>query len=165
MDVDVTLEGIENAFKEKILELQEEPEFQCNREQIKYAADADGAPIVKVAVGNVPVDYDLWEGLRNPAVVGLYPVGLREIWEFYSNRVKQKIDENGVITQAKGDKGEIKAGAEAKLGGPDALGLKYKEMRSPGYGRNLPENLYLAALIAAIVVMGLVGWIVALKRR
>ena len=95
MDVDITQKGIENAFKEKILELQEEPEFQCNREQIKYAADGDGAPIVKVAVGNVPVDYDLWEGLRNPAVVGLHPIGLREIWEFYSNRVKQKIDENG----------------------------------------------------------------------
>ena len=84
--------------------------------------------------------------------------------EHYETRY-QKIDENGVITQAKGDKGEIKAGVEAKLDGPDAPGLKYKPLRSPGYGRNLPENLYLAALIAAIVVMGLAACAVVLVRR
>jgi len=84
--------------------------------------------------------------------------------ERYETRY-QKIDENGVITEAKGTKGEIKAGAEAKLEGPEAPGLNYKPLRSPGYGRNLPENLALAALIAAIVVMGLIAWVVVLVRR
>jgi ferredoxin len=37
----------------------------------------------------------LWEGLRNPAIIGLYPAGLRDIWEYYSNRRKQKVDESG----------------------------------------------------------------------
>ena len=68
-------------FREVIGELQEEPEFQSSRERVKYALDENGQPDVKVAVANVPLDYDLWEGLRNPAVVGSYPAGLREIWE------------------------------------------------------------------------------------
>lgn len=84
--------------------------------------------------------------------------------ERYETRY-QKIDENGVITEAKGTKGEIKAGAGAKLEGPEAPGLNYKPLRSPGYGRNLPENLALAALIAAIAVMGLIAWVVVLVRR
>jgi len=84
--------------------------------------------------------------------------------ERYETRY-QKIDENGAITEAKGDKGEIKAGAEAKLEGPDAPGLDYRPVRSPGYGNNLPENLALAALIAAIVAMGLIAWVVVLVRR
>jgi len=79
--------------------------------------------------------------------------------------VYQKIDKDGVITQAKGDKGEVIVGMVNDLAGPNALGLEYKPLRTPGYGRNLPENLTLAAMIAAIVIMGLVGWIVALARR
>jgi len=82
-------------FKEKIIELQEEPEFQRSTEKIKYATDKNKEPLVKLAVGNVPVNYDLWKGLRNPAVVGLHPAGLPEIWEYYANRRKQKVDEAG----------------------------------------------------------------------
>jgi len=77
------------------MELQEEPEFQWKRENVKYASGADGVPLVKVAVGNVPLDYDLWEGLRNPAVVGQYPAGLREVWEFFANKRKDRVDESG----------------------------------------------------------------------
>ena len=62
---------------------------------ITYTVDGGGDPGVKLALGNVPLDYDLWEGLRNPAVVGLYPAGLREIWEFHANRTKDRVDEYG----------------------------------------------------------------------
>ena len=92
---EVTPEELTAAFKEKIGELQEEPEFQWNKEKMKYALDKNGEADVKLAVANIPLDYDLWEGLRNPAVVGLFPVGLGEIWEFYANRRKQSIDEYG----------------------------------------------------------------------
>ncbi len=95
MSNDVTLKGLTRIFKEKIIEVQEEPEFQRSAEKIKYAADENGEPLVKLAVGNVPLDYDLWQGLRNPAVVGLYPAGLSEIWEFHANRRKQQVDEAG----------------------------------------------------------------------
>lgn len=95
MEVDVTVEKLADLFKEKISELQDEPEFQWKREGIKYAVDEKGEPCLKLTMGNVPLDYDLWEGLRNPALVGLYPIGLREIWEFFANRRTTGVDESG----------------------------------------------------------------------
>ncbi len=95
MTSDLTINEFDQILKQKILEVQEEPEFQRSTEKIKYAAGKNGEPLVKLAVGNVPIDYDLWEGLRNPAVVGLHPAGLPEIWEFYANRRKQKVDAVG----------------------------------------------------------------------
>jgi len=95
MGTDLTVKRLADMFKEKIAELQEEPEFQWCLERMQYATDEDGDPRVKLAVGNVPLDYDLWKGLRNPAVVGLYPAGLQEIWEFYANRRKESVDEGG----------------------------------------------------------------------
>ena len=92
---DFTINGLTQIFKEKIIEVQEEPEFQRSTEKIEYATNKKREPLVKLAVGNVPIDYDLWEGLRNPAVVGLHPAGLTEIWEFYADRRKQKVDEVG----------------------------------------------------------------------
>lgn len=95
MRVDITVKSLRDLFKEKIAELQEEPEFQWKRERIKYAVNENGESCVKLAVGNLPLDYDLWKGLRNPALVGLYPVGLEEVWEFYANRRKTEVDESG----------------------------------------------------------------------
>ena len=92
---DFNANSLTQIFKEKVLELQEEPEFQRSTEKTKFATDKNSSPTVKLAVGNVPLDYDLWEGLRNPAVVGMYPAGLREIWEFYANRRRGQVDETG----------------------------------------------------------------------
>ncbi len=83
------------SFQKKISELLDEPQFFSNSEQKKFAIDTNGNPAVKLVVGNVPLEYDLWKGLKNPAVVGLYPLGLQEIWEFYANRRNKKTDENG----------------------------------------------------------------------
>jgi hypothetical protein len=91
----LSVESATRLFQESIEELREEPGFQLSRNRIRFAVDVDGEPDVKVAVGNVPLDYDLWEGLRNPAVVGMYPAGLRDIWEFHANRIKQTVDEAG----------------------------------------------------------------------
>jgi len=41
------------------------------------------------------LDYDLWKGLRNPAVIGLHPVGLEQIWAYYANIRKERVDESG----------------------------------------------------------------------
>ena len=95
MKTDLTIKRLTDMFKEKILELQEEPEFQWSRERIQYTTEESGEPCVKLAIGNVPLTYDLWKGLRNPAVVGLYPAGLQEIWEFYANSRKESVDEGG----------------------------------------------------------------------
>jgi hypothetical protein len=94
MSSKITLEAITQLLTEKVLELQAEPEFQ-KISDCDFATDSEGHPLIKAAVGNVTLDYDLWEGLRNPAVVGIYPAGLPELWEFYANRRKQKVDEAG----------------------------------------------------------------------
>ena len=91
----LNVDRITELYRDKVVELQEEPEFQWKKESVKYAIDGDGVPSVKVAVGNVPLVYDLWAGLRNPAVVGLYPVGLREIWEYHANKRRARVDESG----------------------------------------------------------------------
>ena len=90
-----TANGLTQLATEHLVEIQDEPEFRNDPDKIEYATDENGLPLVKVAVGNVPVDYDLWEGLRNPAIAGMYPAGLQEIWEYYANRKKQKVDEAG----------------------------------------------------------------------
>jgi len=93
--VEIAVRNLKGIFKDKIEELREEPEFQWREENTRYAMDEEAEPAVKLAVGNVPLDYDLWEGLRNPAVVGFYPAGLKEIWEFYANRKRERVDEYG----------------------------------------------------------------------
>lgn len=88
-------EKLATMFKEKITELQNEPAFERTAQPIQYAVDKKGIPHVKLAVGNVPLTYDLWKGLKNPALIGLYPAGLHEIWEFYAHRRKTGVDESG----------------------------------------------------------------------
>jgi hypothetical protein len=88
---ELSQESITRLFTELITELHQEPAFH---KEIFYATE-NGTPSVKTAVGNVPLTYDLWKGLRNPALVGLYPAGLREIWEFYAHRRKTGIDASG----------------------------------------------------------------------
>jgi len=87
--------SLEVSFQQAIRDLQEEPKHHWSRDQRAYAAKADGRPAVKIAVGNVPLDYDLWSGLRNPAVSGLYPAGLQEIWEFFAHQRRQRLDTSG----------------------------------------------------------------------
>jgi len=93
--VEVTVKELTHRFEEKIEELQEEPEFQWRSDKVKHSVDENGKPCVKLAIGNVPLEYDLWQGLRNPALVGFYPANLQEIWEFYANRKMERIDEYG----------------------------------------------------------------------
>ncbi|MFC1953170.1 hypothetical protein ACFLWR_03465 [Chloroflexota bacterium] len=83
------------SFIENLMNVRKEPEFFRDEEKLKYAIDEEGKPSIKLAIGNMPLDYDLWDGLRNPATVGLHPAGIPEIWEFYANRRKTKVDEVG----------------------------------------------------------------------
>lgn len=93
--VDITVKNLSKIFREKIIELQEEPEFRWRLKDVRYSTNEGGSPLVKLSIANVPINYDLWKNLRNPAVIGLHPAGLKEIWDFYANRRKRKIDESG----------------------------------------------------------------------
>ncbi len=89
------IDELNQVFQDGLSEVREEPEFSRGADKLKYATDEEGLPLIKLVMGNMPMDYDLWEDLRNPATVGLHPAGLPEIWEFYANRRKKKVDEAG----------------------------------------------------------------------
>ncbi len=93
--MDLNVSAITALFQDTIGSLQGEPDFQWSADDVKYAVTDRGDPDVQVAVGNVPLDYDLWAGLRNPAVVGLHPAGLPEIWAFHAHRRKRRVDATG----------------------------------------------------------------------
>ena len=61
MVIDVTVNRLTRIFKERLTEVEEEPEFQRSTEKIKYATDENGEPLVKLSIENVPVEYDLWQ--------------------------------------------------------------------------------------------------------
>lgn len=84
-----------DLFVEKVEQLQQEPDFQWSKDKITYCTDSDGRPEIKLAVGNVPLEYDLWEGLRNPAQIGLHPAGLEDIWDYYAHKRRDSTDETG----------------------------------------------------------------------
>ncbi len=95
MGVSITVKGIEQVFQDRVAELLDEPEYKTDANHDLYALDPDGTPIVKAAAGNVPLSYDLWEGMRNPASIGFFPAGLPEFWEYYAHRRKRTVDETG----------------------------------------------------------------------
>ncbi|MFB6214715.1 MAG: hypothetical protein ABEI54_02495 [Candidatus Bipolaricaulia bacterium] len=91
----ITESNLTDLFKRKVGELQKEPDFQWSRDKITYSTDEGGKPEIKLAVGNVPLEYDLWEGLRNPARIGLHPAGLEDIWAYYAHKRRDSTDETG----------------------------------------------------------------------
>jgi ferredoxin len=89
---------LEKLLKEKILQLNAQPEFQWKEDHTIYEQDSDGSPAVRVSVAGCPIDFDLWVGLRNPAKVGVFPAGFREIWEYYASNRKKLTDASGRAT-------------------------------------------------------------------
>lgn len=71
---------LEKLLSEKILQLNAQPEFQWKEGHTIYEKDSDGSPAVRVSAAGCSIDFDLWAGLRNPATVGVFPAGFREIW-------------------------------------------------------------------------------------
>ncbi|MHB1296224.1 MAG: metallopeptidase domain-containing protein [Anaerolineae bacterium] len=77
----------------------------------------------------------------------------------------QRFDAEGNLTETKAIRDDVEAGVEASLKSPGDASLAYKPARLVGYGKNLPEDLLRKALIAAILAMGLVGWVIMQRRR
>jgi len=75
-----------------------------------------------------------------------------------------KIDAEGAITQARGEKSKLEAGESDDLKGPDGKRLRYRTMRVPGYGRNWPEDWGQAISIMLIILLGVSGWVVTVLR-
>ncbi|MEL7565568.1 MAG: hypothetical protein AAGU27_11865 [Dehalobacterium sp.] len=87
-----------SRLRSKLIELRNQPEFSWMNNTMNYAATIQGEPDVKLGIANCFLDFDLWKGLRNPAKVGLYPVSLEQIWEFWAHYHKHKSDDSGRST-------------------------------------------------------------------
>ena len=86
----ITPLAIEAALRAKVAQIRNKPEYLWADGRRNHRLDGGGEAAVKVAVANCALDYDLWEGLRNPALVGLHPIGLRQIWAYYAmNDIKK----------------------------------------------------------------------------
>ncbi len=76
-----TLHGL---LERKVAEVAGEPAFNWGSDFRPFMTDGRGAPVVRVAVANCRMDMDIWEGLRGPAGVGMYPLGLSDIWKHFA---------------------------------------------------------------------------------
>ncbi|UCF97568.1 MAG: hypothetical protein JSV89_20700 [Spirochaetaceae bacterium] len=94
----ITRNSVEELLKEKIRHLSAQPEFQWKEDYTIFEQDSDGSPAVRAAVAVCSADFDLWEGLRNPAKIGVFPAGFREIWEYYAGNRKKRTDASGRAT-------------------------------------------------------------------
>ena len=88
-------DNIISALQERVDELESQPEHRWENGEAGYATDAGGRAAFKVGVANCTLDFDLWKGLRNPAALGLHPVGLEQIWEYYAGKRVDSTDETG----------------------------------------------------------------------
>lgn len=73
-------EPLTALLADRVLNVLREPEYHWGEGFRSFMTDDDGRPAVRLAVANCAPDTDIWQGLRNPAQVGMYPIGLREVW-------------------------------------------------------------------------------------
>ncbi|MGD8238183.1 MAG: hypothetical protein PVH68_06515 [Armatimonadota bacterium] len=71
---------LEALLTERATEVAREPEYSWGDDFRSFMTDEDGTPVVRLAATNCAPDMDIWEGLRNPARVGMFPIGLRDVW-------------------------------------------------------------------------------------
>lgn len=76
--------SILGLIQSKVDEVVNEPEYNWNGRFKSFRTDEDGTPTVRVGIVNCSLDTDIWEGLRTPAHVGMYPLGPEDIWRHYA---------------------------------------------------------------------------------
>jgi ferredoxin len=91
----MTPASIEAALQRKVEEIRTKPEYLWADGWRNHRVNEEGEAALKTGVANCTLDFDLWEGLRNPALIGRHPVGLREIWEYYATRDIKKTRPDG----------------------------------------------------------------------
>ena len=92
---EMTQMGLTEALRLKAQEIRQKPEYRWADGRHNHKVDALGRPAIKAAVANCALDFDLWQGLRNPALIGRHPAGLRQVWEFYAARDIRKTRPDG----------------------------------------------------------------------
>ena len=75
---------LHSLLETKVAQVIGEPAFNWRGDFRPFMTDGDGAPVVRLGVTNCRIDMDIWEGLRGPASVGMYPLGLSDIWKHFA---------------------------------------------------------------------------------
>ena len=75
---------LQALLTQKVTEVAREPEYSWGDSFRSFMTDDDATPVVRMGIANCLPDMDIWEGLRNPAQVGMYPIGLRDVWMHYA---------------------------------------------------------------------------------
>ncbi len=75
---------LQGLLARKVTEVAREPDYSWGDSFRSFMTEDDGTPVVRLAVTNCAPDLDVWQGLRNPAQVGMYPIGLPDIWMHYA---------------------------------------------------------------------------------
>jgi hypothetical protein len=91
----LTRQTLEDALLRMVTEVAGEPEYRWDNGFCSYMTESDGQPVVRLGVANCSADMDIWQGLRNPAQVGMYPIGLRDIWMHYATANVRSTREDG----------------------------------------------------------------------
>ena len=82
--IPIAREQLEALLIDKVDEVAREPEYSWQGGFNSLMRDAAGRPVARLGIANCPPDTDIWQGLRNPAQVGMYPIGLRDVWMHYA---------------------------------------------------------------------------------
>lgn len=77
-------DSILGLIQSKVDEVVNEPEYNWNGRFKSFRTENDGTPTVRVGIVNCSLDTDIWEGLRTPAHVGMFPLGPEDIWRHYA---------------------------------------------------------------------------------
>lgn len=77
-------ENFQELLQAKVQEVAQEPDYGWSNGFRSFMVEDAGRPVVRVAVTNCSPGMDIWEGLRSPARVGMYPLGLDDIWLHYA---------------------------------------------------------------------------------
>lgn len=80
----IDLISLQELLQSKVNEILDEPEYNWNRPFKSFMTDEEDKPLVRIGVTNCSLDTDIWEGLRTPAHVGMYPLMLEDIWRHYA---------------------------------------------------------------------------------
>ena len=82
--VEISSSSVRSLFEEKINEIAKEPEYAWGGDFKSFMVDRNGRPVVRVGIANCDPDTDIWDGLRNPANVGMYPLTPDDIWKHHA---------------------------------------------------------------------------------
>ena len=82
--IDLTQNILRTSLTNKVIEVLREPEYHWAGDFTSFMTDSADQPVIRLAVANCAIDMNIWEGLRSPAVVGMFPLTFSDIWMHYA---------------------------------------------------------------------------------